>query len=115
MNGIMGMTDLVLTTKLTGEQRDYLETARESADALLAIINDILDFAKIESGKFELEKIDFDLRTTVENTVYSLVPRAENKHLELACFIPLEVPSYLIGDPGRIMSIVGSCLPPIVG
>ena len=106
MNGIMGMTDLVLTTKLTGEQRDYLETARESADALLAIINDILDFAKIESGKFELEKIDFDLRTTVENTVYSLVPRAENKHLELACFIPLEVPSYLIGDPGRIRQIL---------
>ena len=106
MNGIMGMTDLVLLTKLTDEQRDYLETARESADALLAIINDILDFAKIESGKLDLEKINFDLRTTVENVVYSLVPRAENKHLEISCFIPLEIPSNLIGDPGRIRQIL---------
>ena len=106
MNGIMGMTDLVLATKLNGEQRDYLETARESADALLSIINDILDFAKIESGKLDLEKIDFDLRTTVENVVYSLVPRAENKHLEIACFIPLEIPANLVGDPGRIRQIL---------
>ena len=106
MNGIMGMTDLVLTTQLTAEQRDFLETARESADALLILINDVLDFAKIESGKLDLEKIDFDLRTMVENVVYSLVPRAENKHLEIACFIPLEIHSNLIGDPGRIRQIL---------
>ncbi len=106
MNGIIGMTELVLGTDLTGDQRKYLEMAKISADSLLALINDILDFSKIEAGKMELEAIDFNLRVTLENAVDTLALKAHEKGLELACHIRPDVPTALIGDPGRLRQII---------
>ena len=106
MNGIIGMTELVLGTELTGEQRKYLKMAKMSADTLLALINDILDFSKIEAGKMELEAIDFNLRVTLENAIDTLALKAHEKGLELACHIRPDVPTALIGDPGRLRQII---------
>jgi two-component system sensor histidine kinase/response regulator len=106
MNGIIGMTGLLLDTPLVPEQREYAEAVRVSADSLLRIINDILDFSKIEAGKMDLEILDFDLRTTVEDTVDMMAVKAEEKKLELACFLHHDVPSLLRGDPGRLRQIL---------
>lgn len=106
MNGIIGMIELALGTNLTTEQRDYLQIASESADALLSLLNDILDFAKIESQKLELDIIDFDMRSMVEGVVYSLAPRAHSKNIEIACLIHHDVPSLLKGDPGRLRQVL---------
>src|SRR5215471_8555360 len=99
MNAIVGMTELTLETPLTGEQREYLGTIKDSADALLALINDLLDFSKIEARKFELDKRDFNLRDTLEDTVRLLAPRAHQKELELGCHIQVDLPDRVFGDP----------------
>ena len=106
MNGVIGMTGLLLDTELTDEQREYAETVRSSGESLLAVINDILDYSKVEAGKLEVENIDFDLRVTVEETVDMLVGRAEEKGLEFSCFIDPQVPSLLRGDPGRLRQVL---------
>ncbi len=106
MNGVMGMTALALDTKLTEEQRDYLNTSQNSAHALLDIINDILDFSKIEAGKLELDITDFNLRLTVEGVVDTLAVHAHEKGLELACLVHHDVPSLLKGDSGRLRQIL---------
>ncbi|HEY4101223.1 MAG TPA: response regulator [Gemmatimonadales bacterium] len=106
MNGIIGMTELALLTELTGEQRSYLDTVRNSADALLAVINDILDFSKIEARKLDIESIDFDLGTVLDETMRVLAPAAHAKGLELAYQVDQNVPAALGGDPARLRQIV---------
>ena len=106
MNAIVGMTELTLGTPLTSEQREYLDTIRDSADALLTLINDLLDFSKIEARKFELDKRDFNLRDTLEDTVRLLAPRAHQKELELGCHIQVDLPDRVFGDPIRLRQIV---------
>ena len=91
MNGVLGMTELLLETGLTGTQRKYAETVQRSGKNLLGIINDVLDFSKIEAGKLELEQVDMDLRGTVEDVVELLAERAQTKGLELACNIPADI------------------------
>jgi PAS domain S-box-containing protein len=106
MNAIVGMTELTLGTPLTSEQREYLSTIRDSADALLTLINDLLDFSKIEARKFELDKRDFNLRDTLEDTVRLLAPRAHQKELELGCHIQVDLPNRVFGDPIRLRQII---------
>ena len=106
MNAIVGMTELALGTPLRSDQREYLSTIKDSADALLALINDLLDFAKIEARKFELDKRDFSLRDTLEDTVRLLAPRAHQKELELGCHIQVALPDRVFGDPIRLRQIV---------
>ncbi|MCX5906750.1 MAG: response regulator [Deltaproteobacteria bacterium] len=106
MNGIIGMTGLLMDTPLSPEQREYSATVLFSAESLLRIINDILDYSKIEAMKLDLEIIDFDLRMTIDDTVDMMAVKAEQKGLEIACFIHQDVPSLLRGDPGRLRQIL---------
>ncbi|MGQ9608791.1 MAG: PAS domain S-box protein [bacterium] len=106
MSGIIGMTELALETKLTKEQREYLELVKESADSLLRILNDILDFSKIEAGKFELDLSEFNLRETIESAIDALIIKARQKGLDLICYIKQDVPDLLIGDSGRLRQII---------
>ena len=106
MNGVIGMTGLLLDTDLTPEQRQYAEIVRASAESLLSIINDILDFSKIEARKMELERIDFDLRSTLEGAAELLSARAHEKGLRLAGVIDPDVPAFLRGDPGRLRQVL---------
>ena len=106
MNGVIGMTGLLLETDLTVEQRDYAETVRTSGDSLLQIINDILDFSKNEAGKMELEAIDFQPRTVVEEVLDLLAERAHSKGLELISVVDANLPPVVRGDPGRLRQIL---------
>ena len=102
MNGIIGMTGLLLDTQLDQTQHEFADTIRSSADSLLSIINDILDFSKIEAGKFELDCVEFNLRTVVEDVGAMMAYQAATKGLDLTVNVHPEVPERVMGDPLRL-------------
>ena len=106
MNGIMGMTALVLETDVTAEQRGYLEIVESSADSLLTIIDDILDFSKMEAGKLSLDPIEFNLRASIDDTMRIFSARALEKKIGLVHSVAADMPSRIVGDPGRLRQIV---------
>ncbi len=110
MNGVTGMIDLTLDTRLTGEQREFLETAKTSADALLTVVNDILDFSKIEAGKLEMDPVEFDLTGLMEETVRTFALRAAQKGIELTCEIGPDVPERAAADPTRLRQVIVNLL-----
>jgi signal transduction histidine kinase/DNA-binding response OmpR family regulator len=114
MNGVLGMTELLSGTELSKKQREYLGMIRSSGEALLDIINDILDLSKIEAGKLDLEEIDFDLTQTVEDVAVLLGEKAHGKGLELTCLIESNVKTAVRGDSVRVrqvlMNLVGNAI-----
>ena len=110
MNGVMGMISLALDTRLTGDQRDFLVTAKTSADALLTVVNDILDFSKIEAGKLEIEAVEFDLTGLLEETVRTFALRAAQKGIELTCEIRADVPEKVNADSTRLRQVLVNLL-----
>lgn len=106
MNGVIGMTDLLSNTSLDNTQHEYVNTIRQSSEALLTVINDILDLSKIEAGKMRFNSIEFDVREVVESTVQMFAERAQRKNLEIASLIDSEVPQSLRGDPGRLRQVL---------
>jgi PAS domain S-box-containing protein len=106
MNGILGMSEMVLDTELTREQRESMELVKSSTESLMVVINDILDYSKIEAGKLDLDPIEFRLRDLLHDTLKTLALRAHHKGLELICDIGNDVPERVIGDPGRLRQVV---------
>jgi CheY-like chemotaxis protein len=106
MNAILGMTDLALDTPLADDQRHYLTTVKSAADALLSVINDILDFAKIEAGRLELDPTNFSLASVLGATLRALSVRAHKKGLELVCQQRPGVPDTVLGDAGRLRQVL---------
>jgi len=106
MNGVIGMTELLMDTTLTSEQREYASGVKMSAESLLIVINDVLDFAKIEARKLEFDPVDFRLRDSIADILGTFAFRASEKGLELTCRIAPEVPDDVTGDPGRLRQIL---------
>jgi two-component system sensor histidine kinase/response regulator len=106
MNAILGMTELALDTRLTGNQRQLLNTVKSAADNLLLIINDLLDFSKIEAGKLELSPADFSLESAIGDTLRALAMRAHKKRLELVYSARPDLPDALVGDVGRLRQVL---------
>jgi PAS domain S-box-containing protein len=106
MNGVMGMASLLMETDLTPVQREYAETISSSADALLRILNDILDLSKIEAGRFSLESLPFDLQVACDDVSELLLGRAAEKNVALVLDFPPDAPSAVVGDPGRVRQVL---------
>ena len=106
MNGIIGMTIILLETELTNQQNEYLEMVRTAADSLLKIINNILDFSKIETKHLDIEEIEFDFRTTIDSLADTLSLKAFSKGLEFTSYIKPDVPTSLREDPDRLRQII---------
>jgi signal transduction histidine kinase/CheY-like chemotaxis protein len=110
MNGILGMTELCLQTRLTTEQRSYLDMVSTSANSLVAVINDILDFSKIEARKLSLDPHPFSLHSLIRQATRTLSLRASEKELELVCDVGCDVPDEVIGDPLRLQQVITNLL-----
>lgn len=108
MNGIVGMTELLLTTALTGRQKDYAEAVSCSTNALLTVLNDILDLSKIQAGKLVLESVPFNFRKILEQTGQIFTTQAGEKGIEVIVFYPPDIPSRFTGDPTRIRQIMNN-------
>ena len=108
MNGVIGMTGLVLETDLTEEQRQYLEMVSSSVDRLLGVVNQVLDYSKIESGQIDLKREDFELRESLDHDLYLLRLTAQKKNVELSCHISPNVPAYIHGDPERLIQVISN-------
>ena len=106
MNAVIGMTDLLLGTQLTGEQREFAEVVRSSGDALLHVIDDILDYSKIEAGKLDLDREPFSVRECVEGALDIVAPRAWEKGIELGCLIEDSAPVGIMGDEARLRQVL---------
>lgn len=106
INGIIGFTNLALDTPLNDDQREFIELIKSSASSLSTVINDVLDFSKIESGKLGIEAIAFSLNALMHDTVKTLALRAKQKHLELRLHVGPDVPDRVLGDPGRLRQVL---------
>jgi PAS domain S-box-containing protein len=110
MNGVLGMTDFLLATKLTGEQQEFAESIKRSADALLALINDILDLSKIEAGKLRLDRVPFQLGATIAEIASLFALEARTKGLGFVSNVPSDLPRMVVGDPGRLRQVLRNLL-----
>jgi len=106
LNGVIGMNRLMLMTELNPEQKEYAETVRISAESLLGLINDILDYSKVEVGKLEIEHIEFDVQEVARETASMLQYKAEEKGLNFECDFSGDVPRKVLGDPGRLQQVL---------
>ncbi|EES07292.1 hypothetical protein BDA96_04G260700 [Sorghum bicolor] len=106
MNGVLGMLDMLLGTDLTMTQKDYAQTAQMCGRALITLINDVLDRAKIEAGKLELEAVPFDLRSLMDDVISLFSSKSREKCIELAVFVCDDVPKVVLGDPWRFRQIL---------
>lgn len=110
LNAVIGMTSLMLNSRLNAEQQDYMQTIYNSGELLLSLINDILDFSKIEAGKLELEARPFYLRSCVEEALGVVRNKAAEKKLALSCFVDEELPDYILGDSSRVRQVLVNLL-----
>lgn len=110
MNGIMGMTGLLKGTEMTEEQQDYLNTIHVSTQSLLRIINDILDYSKIESGKLDLETVEFELPVVIANLLNTVTAKFKEKGLEFTHELDTAVPTHLVGDTSRLLQTLNYLL-----
>lgn len=106
MNGVLGMAGMLLQSDLTREQREQAQVISECGDSLLALINDILDLSKMESGRLDLEDIPFGIHEAVDGVIHLLGPKATNIGLDLAVFVHPDVPAHVSGDPGRLRQVL---------
>jgi PAS domain S-box-containing protein len=110
MNGVLGMTDFLLATKLSPEQQEFAESIKRSADALLALINDILDLSKIEAGKLRLDRVPFQLGATIAEIASLFALEARTKGLGFVSNVPSDLPRVVVGDPGRLRQVLRNLL-----
>ena len=110
LNGIIGMTEMTLSTDVSEQQREYLELAMASADSLLTVFNGILDISKIEAGRLELDPIEFNLQDTLGDALKTFALRARDKNLELIVSGPAAIPPTLVGDPDRLRQVIVNLL-----